>query len=250
MEEIKTLQIEDTSFECQSLIQFSSLIKILYKLNEKEKSLEQKIDIINQTINEKEIRIKNLENKLEEQPKFDELKIGQSFISSPNATQHIIKSERYESSPKEINKQSSDIEEKKEKDKELNITLNEVKSKEKEKPEEINIKKEEKEIVEKIKDFNQNKKEEKIYKNIETKKENEKIPNLDLKKEQKNESSGIDSSRNINPDLIKNLYKKSKEHDKRIIELNKKSMEHIDLSKNIKNNSELINSVKYIYSKL
>ena len=245
MEEIKTLQIEDTSFECQSLIQFSSLIKILYKLNEKEKSLEQKIDIINQTINEKEIRIKNLENKLEEQPKFDELKIGQSFISSPNATQHIIKSERYESSPKEINKQSNDIEEKKEKDKELNITLNEVKSEEKEKPEEINIKKEEKEIVEEIKDikdFNQIKKEEKIYKNIETKKENEKIPNLDLKKEQKNESSGIDSSRNINPDLIKNLYKKSKEHEKRIIELNKKSTEHIDLSKNIKNNSELINN--------
>ena len=41
MEEIKTLQVDDTSFECQTLIQFSSLIKLLYKLNEKERTLEQ-----------------------------------------------------------------------------------------------------------------------------------------------------------------------------------------------------------------
>ena len=48
MEEIKILEIDDTSFECQSLIQFSSLIKLLYKLNQKEKSLEQKVNTINQ----------------------------------------------------------------------------------------------------------------------------------------------------------------------------------------------------------
>ena len=111
MEEIKTLQVDDTSFECQTLIQFSSLIKLLYKLNEKEKTLEQKIDNINQTINEKEIRIKNLEIKLDEQqPKLDEIKMGQSFTSSPNITQNIIKSEKYESSPRDMNIQSGELE--------------------------------------------------------------------------------------------------------------------------------------------
>ena len=133
MEEIKILKVDDTSFECQTLIQFSSLIKLLYKLNEKEKSLEQKIDLINQTINEKEIRIKNLEKKLEEQPKSDEFKMGQSFNFSPNNTQNIIKPEKYESTQKDINiKPSNDFEYIKEKEKEnereLNIESNEAKN--------------------------------------------------------------------------------------------------------------------------
>ena len=240
MEEIKSLQIEDTSFECQSLIQFSSLIKLLYKLNEKDKILEQKIDIINQTLNEKEQRIKNLENKLEEQPKFDDMKMGQSFISSPNVTQQIIKSEKYESSPREINKRkSSDIEDKKEK--ELNIDLNKVNIEEKEQKEENEKIKEIKEIKE-IK--TEIKTEEKIPK-LEFKKEEDKEDQIkynDIKQTLKTESSVIDSRRNINPDLIKNLYKKSKDQEKRIIELTKKSTEHIDLSKNIKHNNDSINT--------
>ena len=113
MEDIKLLQIDDISFECQSIIQFSSLIKILYKLNEKEKTLEQQINKLNQSMTEKDLRIKNLELKLDEQPKFDDLKMGQSFISSPNATQNILKSDKYDSSPKKINLQSSELEEKK-----------------------------------------------------------------------------------------------------------------------------------------
>ena len=117
MEEIKILEIDDTSFESQSLIQFSSLIKFLFKLNSKQKYLEQKINILNNSINEKENRIKNLESKLEEQPKFEELKIGQSFMSTPNITQNIIKSEKFDSSPNEIIKQSIDNEDKKEKEK-------------------------------------------------------------------------------------------------------------------------------------
>ena len=240
MEEIKSLQIEDTSFECQSLIQFSSLIKLLYKLNEKDKTLEQKIDIINKTLNEKEQRIKNLENKLEEQPKFDDMKMGQSFISSPNITQQIIKSEKYESSPREINKRkSSDIEDKKEK--ELNIDLNEVNIEEKEQKEENEKIKENKEIKEIKTDI---KTEEKIPK-LEFKKEENKEDQIkynDIKQTLKTESSVIDSRNNINPDLIKNLYKKSKDQEKRIIELTKKSTEHIDLSKNIKHNNDSINT--------
>ena len=253
MEEIKILKVDDTSFECQTLIQFSSLIKLLYKLNEKEKSLEQKIDIINQTINEKEIRIQNLEKKLEEQPKFDELKIGQSLNFSPNNTQNIINPENYESPQKDIIKPSYDFEYKKEKEneRELNIELNEVKNEEKEKSE--IIKKEEK--IEEKNSLNINEKkdekiEEKHFKEEKPKKEEkeekfekkENIINLDFNKEEKKDSYEIDSPRNINPDLIKNLAKRSKEYEKRIMELIKKSNEHLEFFQNIKKNNELINS--------
>ena len=264
MEEIKTLQVDDTSFECQTLIQFSSLIKLLYKLNEKEKTLEQKIDNINQTINEKEIRIKNLEMKLDEQqPKFDEIKMGQSFTSSPNITQNIIKSEKYESSPRDMNIQSGELEDKKDKEKEkekeesLNIELNEAKIEEKNME---NINKEEKEIIddkekekekekEKI-EIKEDKKEKSEIK--EDKKEKseikgdkkekiEKIQNFDVIKEEKKDSHETDSSRNISPDLIKNLVKRTKESEKRINDLFKKTNEHIPLSQGIKKNNELIN---------
>ena len=42
MDDIKILEIDDTSYECRSLIEFSSLIKILFKLSEKQKYLEKK----------------------------------------------------------------------------------------------------------------------------------------------------------------------------------------------------------------
>ena len=167
MEEIKILEIDDTSFECQSLIQFSSLIKLLYKLNQKEKSLEQKVNTINQVLIEKEKRIKNLELKFERQSKFDELKKPQSFISSP------IKQENYESSSKYINKQSKDIEEKKEadkkeeknlddkKEKEINNEFYEIKNEDKEKSEEINNEIKGEKVEDIIKDENKEKSEEK-----------------------------------------------------------------------------------------
>ena len=241
MEEIKILSIDDISFECQSIIDFSSLIKILFKLNEKEKSLEQKIEIINQTINEKEIRIKNLEQKLEEQPKFDELKIGQSFMSSPNVTQNIIKSEKYESSLKYNNIQSSDIEDKKDKEKEMNISLNEVKNDDKEKNNDIknNIqdKNNEEEKEEKINDINIKKEK---NEDKEKDKKEEKIKIINIKKEEKKDSNEMDSPRGVNLDLIKNLVKRSKEYEKRIMELTKKSNEHIDFVKNHNKNNELI----------
>ena len=260
MEEIKILKVDDTSFECQTLIQFSSLIKLLYKLNEKEKSLEQKIDIINQTINEKEIRLKNLEKKLEEQPKFDVFKMGQSFNFSPNNTQNNIKQEKYESTPKDITIKTNndfDYKKKKENERELNIELNEVKNEEKEKSE--IIKKEEK-IEEKKEEYIEEKKEEKIEEKSvkeekpigdekhkkEEKEENvekkENIIKLDFAKEEKKDSYEIDSPRNISPDLIKNLVKRSKEYEKRIMELIKKSNEHSEFFQNIKKNHELINT--------
>ena len=236
MEEIKILQIDDTSFEFQSIIQFSSLIKILYKLNEKEKSLEQKVDKINQLMIEKELRLKNLELKLDEQPKFEELKIGQSFISSANATQNIIKSEKIDFSPKKTNLINSDIEDKKDKDKEkdlnVNININEIKREENKKNETSNYIK--------IVDMDQNNKENNIDKEKEKKEENAK--STSFKNDDKKSSDNDSSKTNINLDLIKNLVKKSKDHEKKLLELSKKSNEHKDFFQNHKTDNELINN--------
>ena len=236
MEEIKILQIDDTSFECQSIIQFSSLIKILYKLNEKEKSLEQKVDKINQLMIEKELRLKNLELKLDEQPKFEELKIGQSFISSANATQNIIKSEKIDFSPKKTNLINSDIEDKKDKDKEkdlnVNININEIKREENKKNETSNYIK--------IVDMDQNNKENNIDKEKEKKEENAK--STSFKNDDKKSSDNDSSKTNINLDLIKNLVKKSKDHEKKLLELSKKSNEHKEFFQNHKTDNELINN--------
>ena len=236
MEEIKILQIDDTSFEFQSIIQFSSLIKILYKLNEKEKSLEQKVDKINQLMIEKELRLKNLELKLDEQPKFEELKIGQSFISSANATQNIIKSEKIDFSPKKTNLINSDIEDKKDKDKEkdlnVNININEIKREENKKNETSNYIK--------IVDMEQNNKENNIDKEKEKKEENAK--STSFKNDDKKSSDNDSSKTNINLDLIKNLVKKSKDHEKKLLELSKKSNEHKEFFQNHKTDNELINN--------
>ena len=230
MEEIKILQIDDTSFECQSIIQFSSLIKVLYKLNEKEKTLEQKVDKINQLMIEKELRIKNLELKLDEQPKFEELKIGQSFISSANATQNIIKSEKLESSPKKTNLINSDIEDKKEKD--LNININEIKQEEYKNNETSNY-------IKNV-DIDKNKNENINDKEKEKKEENVKL--VSFKSDDKKSSDNDSSQKNINLDLIKNLVKRSKDHEKKILELFKKSQEHKEFFQNHKIDNELINN--------
>ena len=127
----------------------------------------------------------------------------------------------------------------------MNIELNEAKIEEKNME---NINKEEKEIIddkekekekekEKI-EIKENKKEKSEIK--EDKKEKseikgdkkekiEKIQNFDVIKEEKKDSHETDSSRNISPDLIKNLVKR------------KKTNEHIPLSQGIKKNNELIN---------
>ena len=230
MEEIKILQIDDTSFECQSIIQFSSLIKVLYKLNEKEKTLEQKVDKINQLMIEKELRIKNLELKLDEQPKFEELKIGQSFISSANATQNIIKSEKLESSPKKTNLINSDIEDKKEKD--LNININEIKQEEYKNNETSNY----------IKNVDIDKNKNENFNDKEKEKKEENVKSVIFKNDDKKSSDNDSSQKNINLDLIKNLVKRSKDHEKKILELFKKSQEHKEFFQNHKIENELINN--------
>ena len=63
MEDIKILELNGTSYECESLFEFkfSSLTKLLYELTKNQKNLEKKIDLVNTRVDEKENRLSNLE---------------------------------------------------------------------------------------------------------------------------------------------------------------------------------------------
>ena len=104
MEKIKILEIDDTSHECQSLFEFTSLIKILFKLSEKQKYIENKIDYINNRVNEKETRFNNLEIQVIGESKSEDNKIIKSFQSGPKIVNQKLssKTENYVNSSKDI----------------------------------------------------------------------------------------------------------------------------------------------------
>ena len=216
MEELKILEIDDISYECKSLIEFTSLIKILYKLSEKQKLLENKLDLINNRVDEKETRLNNLEIQVTGESKSEDHKIVKAIENTPNHTINpklfSPKTEKLENSSKEIPTPNM-----------KNELKNELKSEAKS------------EIKSELK--NELKSEAKSEFKSEIKSELKSEFKSEEKEEPHEENSG-----NINPDMIKKLFKRVKENEKKIIELNKKSYEHNAIDKKISNNSELINT--------
>ena len=223
MERYKILEIDDSSFECKSIIEFTSLIKILFKLSEKQKYLEDKIDLVNNRVDDKEKRLNNLEIKVEGESKSEDLKIIQAFQYSPKTTEKKS-SEKAEKFDRHSSENSLD--DKKEQDEE--------KEEKEEKEEE---KDEKKKIIEKEKK-EEIKKEEK--KNIE-KEEKEKEKEEGDKKGEKGEAEG-DSVGNVNADMIRRLFKRVKDNEKKITDLITKSLEHKHLDNKINNDHEIINA--------
>ena len=162
MEQI--LEIDDTYFECKSIIEFTSLIKILFKLSQRQKHLEDKIDFVNKRVDEKEKRLSNLEIQIKGQSQSGDKEIIKTFETSPKVTEKKTpqKKDKYESSSKDINKQNilSDEDEDKyeEKDEEKDNEKNEEEEEREDKKEEEKEKKEEKE-EKKGKDENEEKEE-------------------------------------------------------------------------------------------
>ena len=166
MEDIKILELNGTSYECESLFEFkfSSLIKLLYELTKNQKNLEKKIDLVNRRVDEKENRLSKLEVQITGESKSEDNKIIQSFLSSPKVTEKKtpINVEKFDISSKQ-----NSIE---------------------------NEKDEEEQIVD------------------------------------------------INPDMIRKLFKNVKDNEKKITELMKKSLEHNIFDKKIDDNHDLISS--------
>ena len=247
MEHHKILEIDDSSFECKSIIEFTSLIKILFKLSERQKYLEDKIYLVNNRIDDKEKRLNNLEIKVEGESKSEDLKIIQAFQYTPKTTEKKSseKAEKFDrhSSENSLDDKKEEDEEKEEREdkneKEENkeegkkeVKERKVKEKEKEKEDEEE-KDEKKSIIEKEKK-EEIKKEEKKNNEKEEKEETE-------KKEEKGESEG-DSIGNINADMIRRLFKRVKDNEKKITDLMKKSLEHKQLDNKINNDREIINA--------
>ena len=88
--------------------------------------------------------------------------------------------------------------------------------------------------------MDQSNKENNIDKEKEKKEENAK--STSFKNDDKKSSDNDSSKTNINLDLIKNLVKKSKDHEKKLLELSKKSNEHKEFFQNHKTDNELINN--------
>ena len=227
MEEIKILKIDDVSYECKSLIEFTSLINILFKLSEKQKYIENKLDLINNRVDEKENRLNNLEIQVMGESKSEDLKIVKSLNDLPSITNQkfVPKNENYDYSSQEIQIQTPNV-----KTDMKSVAKSEAKS-----------------------DFKSDTKSDlKIDDKKELKTELKNEIKYELKNEIKNEVKSVEKSEekdetneefsgNMNPDMIKNLFKRIKDNEKKISELTKKSFEHNTIDKNIKNNNDLIN---------
>jgi hypothetical protein len=169
MEDIKILEIEDISFESKSLIEFTSLIKFLFKLSQRQKYLDNKISLVNERVDEKENRLNNLEIQVLGESKSEDQKIIQSFqsVSKISEKRPIDKFDKIDLFSKD------------------NQTLSEKGEKE------------------------------------------------------EGEVEG-DSIGNLNPDMIRKLFKRVRENEKKIVELIKKTQEHSQLNSKINNNHDLI----------
>ena len=204
MEEIKILKIDDISYECKSLIEFTSLIKILYKLSEKQKILENKLDLINNRVDEKETRLNNLEIKVIGESKSEDHKIVKEIQNSPN---HMSNPKLFSPKTEKMENSSKDIPTPNIKNEIKNELKNELKSEGK----------------------------------SEFKSEFKSEIKSEFKSEEKEETRE-ENLGGVNPDMIKKLFKRVKDNEKKIIELNKKSYEHNVIDKKISNNNELINT--------
>ena len=65
------IEVNEVKYEVKSLIEFSSLAKLLFDLSKRQKDMEQNIILIKTSMNEKDERLSNLEKKIQEQDKND-----------------------------------------------------------------------------------------------------------------------------------------------------------------------------------
>ena len=263
------IELNDIKYEVKSLIEFSSLAKLLLDLSKRQKDMEQNILLINSLVNDKDNRLLNLEKKV----------LGniqqEKNISGSNKNPVITKNEiNFESQNREKNfgNQKNDIDtqvEKLDNDNNYNININEDNNNEYYKN------------IDENNNYNENneKKENHLEKNNnndigkggdKTEKENEKIntednniisnssKNNDLEAEnllEKNENN-INNDNNkenifdgkieikefkLEPEMISKLFRKVNELEKKINIINAKTTK--DISPKIQTNLDNINNI-------
>jgi len=241
MSEIKILKLDDISYECKSLIEFTSLIKFLYNLAEKQKYLEKKIDLVNNRVDDKENRLSDLEIQIKGESKSEDQKIIQSFQQYSNTidkhpsqkTDKMNKKDKIDEFENENNSSQDNLSQK---------DINEEKEKKGDKRDkEGKERKEGKEDKEDKEEKEEREEEEDEGEDEQVKEEggDEGESNNDKLSFQKGSK---DSAGNLNPEMIMKLFKRAKDNEKKIADLIKKTYDHKQLNKKIENNLDLINS--------
>ena len=241
MSEIKILKLDDISYECKSLIEFTSLIKFLYNLAEKQKYLEKKIDLVNNRVDDKENRLSDLEIQIKGESKSEDQKIIQSFQQYSNTidkhpsqkTDKMNKKDKIDEFENENNSSQDNLSLK---------DINEEKEKKGDKRDkEGKERKEGKEDKEEKEEKEEREEEEDEGEDEQVKEEggDEGESNNDKLSFQKGSK---DSAGNLNPEMIMKLFKRVKDNEKKIADLIKKTYDHKQLNKKIENNLDLINS--------
>ena len=238
MSEIKILKLDDISYECKSLIEFTSLIKFLYNLAEKQKYLEKKIDLVNNRVDDKENRLSDLEIQIKGESKSEDQKIIQSFQQYSNT----IDKHPSQKTDKMNKKDKIDEFENENNSSQDNLSLKDI-NEEKEKKGDKRDKegKERKEGKEDKEEKEEREEEEDEGEDEQVKEEggDEGESNNDKLSFQKGSK---DSAGNLNPEMIMKLFKRVKDNEKKIADLIKKTYDHKQLNKKIENNLDLINS--------
>ena len=241
MSEIKILKLDDISYECKSLIEFTSLIKFLYNLAEKQKYLEKKIDLVNNRVDDKENRLSDLEIQIKGESKSEDQKIIQSFQQYSNTidkhpsqkTNKMNKKDKIDEFENENNSSQDNLSQKDiNEEKEKKGDKRDKEGKERKEGKEDKEEKEEKEEREEEEDEGEDEQ-------VREEGGDEGESNDDKLSFQKGSK---DSAGNLNPEMIMKLFKRVKDNEKKITDLIKKTYDHKQLNKKIENNLDLINS--------
>ena len=248
MEE-KNIEMNGVQYEIKSLIEFSSLARLLFDLSKRQKDMEQNIISIQNSINDKDNRLTNLENKIITQPTKEKEKEKENIISNiiktPNVIMNAInkqiqnKENDFDSSNKaldtnnEYNESNSfnEIEQpnniKEQNENNINNNIEEEKTNKNNNIFDNNIIDNNNDNKEIIKDID-----------IENKKKENKIENINENIFETKEDNGYIK---LDPELISRLFKKINDLEKKINQINSKTTK--DLSPKIKSNFDNINNI-------
>ena len=251
MEE-RNIEMNGVEYEVKSLIEFSSLARLLFDLSKRQKDLEQNILLMQTSINDKDERLKNLENKILTVPTKEKYNEKEKFITNLIKTPNIImntineqlqnKENNFDSSNKAIDINSQNQE---------SNTFNEIEELNNiNEQNENNIKNNTAEANININDNNNDNNDEydnKEIKNDDKQENKQKENRIETIREIENINKNIFESKDDNghikldPELISRLFKKINDLEKKINQIISKTNK--DLSPKIKSNLDNINNI-------
>ena len=232
------IEVNEVKYEIKSLIEFSSLAKLLLELSKRQKNIEKNILLINNSMNDKSNRLLTLENKVFGQTKQDKNNIH--IIQSPNSYKHEI-TEQLQNKENTFDNFNEDINSQKE-----NLNINNHNFNEdindNDKNLDINLEKDNKDKKIYQQETNNNIDNLEIGNNIDNKKDS--IEYLIENNENKESIIGEKEEHKqikLEPELISKLVRKVNELEKKINSLNSQTTK--DISPQIKSNLDNINNI-------